>query len=70
MKLLPDVECIEDAGLFIWRPRGVLDEPLVNKSAIFGENCGRPIEFTGLMRAQASRLRKLRLSLALRCVRG
>jgi hypothetical protein len=48
----------------------VLDEPLVNKSAIFGENCGRPIEFTGLTCEQASRLRKLRLSLAPRCVRG
>ncbi len=70
MKLPADVECIEDAAFFIWHPRGVLDEPLVNKSAIFGENCGRPIEFTGLTCEQASRLRKLRLSLAPRCVRG
>ncbi len=35
VKLPEDVECIEDAGLFIWRPRGVLDEPLVNRIIAF-----------------------------------
>jgi hypothetical protein len=35
MKLPPDVECIEDAGLFIWRPRGVLNEALVNRIIAF-----------------------------------
>ena len=31
MKLPADVEYIEDANLFVWRPRGVLDEAVVNK---------------------------------------
>ena len=35
VKLPADVECIEDAALFIWRPRGVLDEPLVNRILAF-----------------------------------
>jgi hypothetical protein len=35
MKLPPNVECIEDAGLFIWRPRGVLNEAVVNKILAF-----------------------------------
>jgi hypothetical protein len=35
MKLPPDVECIEDNRLFIWRPRGVLDEAVVNKILVF-----------------------------------
>jgi hypothetical protein len=35
MKLPPDVECIEDDRLFIWRPRGVLDEAVVNKILVF-----------------------------------
>ena len=35
MKLPPDVECIEDAGLLIWRPRGVLNEALVNRIIAF-----------------------------------
>jgi hypothetical protein len=35
MKLPADVECIEDAKLFIWRPRGVLDEALLNKILAF-----------------------------------
>jgi hypothetical protein len=30
-----DVECIEDASLFIWRPRGVLNEAMVNKILAF-----------------------------------
>lgn len=30
MNLPADVECIQDARLFIWRPRGVLDEAVVN----------------------------------------
>src|SRR3982074_1437756 len=35
MMLPPDVEIIEDSRLFIWRPRGVLDEALVNKILVF-----------------------------------
>lgn len=35
MKLPPDVECIEDAALFIWRPRGVLNEATVNRIIAF-----------------------------------
>jgi hypothetical protein len=35
MKLPEDVECIEDASLFIWRPRGVLNEAMVNKILAF-----------------------------------
>jgi len=35
VKLPADVECIEDASLFIWRPRGVLNEALVNKIIAF-----------------------------------
>jgi hypothetical protein len=35
VKLPEDVECIEDASLFIWRPRGVLNEALVNKIIAF-----------------------------------
>jgi hypothetical protein len=35
MKLPPGVECIEDASLLIWRPRGVLDEAVVNKILVF-----------------------------------
>lgn len=31
MKMLPDVEFHEDIPLLIWRPRGVLDEPAINK---------------------------------------
>ncbi len=31
MKLPADVEYVEDANLFIWRPRGILDEATVNK---------------------------------------
>ncbi|MGA7275295.1 MAG: hypothetical protein WBX14_10665, partial [Candidatus Udaeobacter sp.] len=30
-ELPADVEYVEDAGLFIWRPRGILDEAEVNK---------------------------------------
>ena len=31
MMLLPDVQFHEDARLFVWRPRGVLDETALNK---------------------------------------
>jgi hypothetical protein len=31
MKLPPDVEFHEDIRLFVWRPRGVLDEAAINK---------------------------------------
>ena len=31
MELPADVEYVEDANLFVWRPRGVLDEAAVNK---------------------------------------
>jgi hypothetical protein len=33
--LPPGVECIEEAHLLIWRPRGVLNESLVNKILAF-----------------------------------
>ena len=35
MKVPADVEWLEDARLFIWRPRGVLDEAVVNKILAF-----------------------------------
>jgi hypothetical protein len=35
MKLPDDVEYVEDAGLFIWRPRGVLNEAIVNNIVVF-----------------------------------
>ena len=48
MKLPADVTFIEDASLFIWRPRGVLDEAVVNKILMFvadQENkLGRPFD--------------------------
>src|SRR5438132_11679944 len=31
----PDVEYVEDANLFIWRPRGVLNEAVVNNIIVF-----------------------------------
>jgi hypothetical protein len=31
MELPVDVEYVEDANLFVWRPRGILDEAAVNK---------------------------------------
>ena len=48
MKLLPDVECLKEPPLFIWRPRGVLNEEKVNKILVFvtrEENqYGRPFD--------------------------
>jgi hypothetical protein len=42
----PDVEYVEDASLFVWRPRGVLNEELVNNIIVFvreqEETLGRP----------------------------
>jgi hypothetical protein len=35
MELPPDVDYVEDASLFIWRPRGVLNEGLVNNIIVF-----------------------------------
>jgi hypothetical protein len=35
MELPADVEYVEDANLFIWRPRGVLSEALLNKIIVF-----------------------------------
>jgi hypothetical protein len=35
MNLPADVECIEEASLFIWRPHGVLNEAAVNKILVF-----------------------------------
>ena len=35
MKLPADVEWVEDARLFIWRPRGLFDEGLVNELLSF-----------------------------------
>src|SRR5437660_1258645 len=53
MKPPVDVECLEDARLFIWRPRGVLNEGLVNNIVVFvreqEESFGRPFNrFTDL----------------------
>jgi hypothetical protein len=31
MKLPPEIQFHEDVGLFVWRPRGVLDEAAINK---------------------------------------
>jgi hypothetical protein len=48
MKLPADVTYIEDVSLFIWRPRGVLDEAVVNNILKFvGEQenkLGRPFD--------------------------
>jgi hypothetical protein len=48
MKLLPDVEYLKDPALFIWRPRGVLNEKKVNEILVFltrQENLyGRPFD--------------------------
>ena len=42
MKLPPDVKCVEKGRLFVWRPRGVLDEAVVNKILVFlGEQEGK-----------------------------
>ena len=35
MKLPPNVKCIEDASLLIWRPLGVLNEAVVNEILAF-----------------------------------
>jgi hypothetical protein len=35
MNAPPGVECLEDARLFIWRPRGVLSEAVLNKILAF-----------------------------------
>ncbi len=35
MNAPPGVECLEDAKLFIWRPRGVLNEVVLNKILAF-----------------------------------
>jgi hypothetical protein len=35
MKLPVNVKCIEDASLFIWRPRGLLNEAAVNEILVF-----------------------------------
>lgn len=53
MNLPADVECIEDAKLFVWRPRGVLDEAILNKVLAFvvaqEGRFGRPFDrFTDL----------------------
>ncbi|HEV2842988.1 MAG TPA: hypothetical protein VGW39_16830 [Chthoniobacterales bacterium] len=43
-----DVECIDEAHLFVWRPRGVLDEDKVNRILAFlaeqENNYGRPFD--------------------------
>ncbi len=61
MKLPPDVECVEAASLFIWRPRGVLNEGLVNNMVVFvreqEESFGRPFNrFTDLSALDAVHL--------------
>jgi hypothetical protein len=48
MKLPADVTYIEDVSLFVWRPRGVLDEAVVNKILVFvadqESRLGRPFD--------------------------
>jgi hypothetical protein len=48
MKLPADVTYVEDASLFIWRPRGVLDEAVVNEILTFvadqESKLGRPFD--------------------------
>jgi hypothetical protein len=61
MKLPPNVECVEAASLFIWRPRGVLNEGLVNNMVVFvreqEESFGRPFNrFTDLSALDAVHL--------------
>lgn len=58
MELPPDVDYIEDANLLIWRPRGVLNEGLVNNIIVFvreqEETLGRPFNrFTDLSAVDA-----------------
>lgn len=53
MELPPDVEYVEDASLFVWRPHGVLNEGLVNNIIVFvreqEKTLGRPFNrFTDL----------------------
>jgi hypothetical protein len=53
MDLPPDVEYVKDVNLFIWRPRGVLNEALVNNIVAFvqeqEETLGQPFNrFTDL----------------------
>jgi hypothetical protein len=48
-----DLECLEDAKLFVWRPRGVLNEAILNKILAFAAaqegRFGRPFNrFTDL----------------------
>ena len=46
MELPADVEYVKEANLFIWRPRGILNEGLVNNIIVFireqEETFGRP----------------------------
>ena len=48
MKLPDNVEYVEDCDLFIWRPRGVLDESMTNKVLTFvvqqEKTLGRPFD--------------------------
>ena len=53
MELPADVEYVKDANLFIWRPRGILSEALVNQIIVFvreqEETLGRSFDrFTDL----------------------
>jgi hypothetical protein len=53
MELPADVEYVKDANLFIWRPRGILGEALVNQIIVFvreqEETLGRSFDrFTDL----------------------
>jgi hypothetical protein len=58
MKLLPDIELNEKARLFVWRPRGVLNEAKVNEIIAFvtrqEKKYGRPYDrFTDLSQLDA-----------------
>src|SRR5260370_28079238 len=35
MALPADIQYVEDANLFVWRPRGILDEAAVNKVLVY-----------------------------------
>ena len=61
MKLPDNMECIDEASLFVWRPRGVLNEAQVDKILIFlvaqEKKFGRPFNrFTDMSALDAVEL--------------
>ena len=58
MRQLPDIECLKESPLFVWRPRGVLNQGKVNAILAFlteqETKYGRPYDrFTDLSRLDA-----------------